>query len=146
MKSSVPQWANSVSDYNERFLQFLKLFSDIDTDENLFPRECRVCGTRFRNVGEYCQSTNPKGHCFEDCRNLSKSKPFMMLYRHCKCGNTLVLTITEQAFPHLNAFWQMLHDEASDSERLIKEVIAEFADQFDRFVLDFNKSCDEREE
>jgi hypothetical protein len=65
----------------------------------------------------------------------------MMLYRHCTCGNTLVLSLTEKIFPELNAFWEMLQKEASESGRSLKEVVADFARQLDSYVLSRNSSA-----
>ncbi|MBI5251252.1 MAG: hypothetical protein HY912_17325 [Desulfomonile tiedjei] len=141
MKTSLPREEHPNGECNERFLEFVRLFAGMNANEGLFPRECRVCGTTFRNVAEYCYATYPKGHCFEDCRDLAQSDPFMMLYRHCKCGNTLVLRITEKIFPDLDAFWQMLHHEAEDSARPLKEVIAEFSDKCDCYLLNLKDSC-----
>jgi hypothetical protein len=128
------------NDYNERFLDFFRLFAEIDEVESLFPKECRVCRTTFAGMAEYCCATHPKGHCFEDCRGMNAA-PFMMVYRHCPCGNTLVLTLTEKAFPSLNAFWEMLHHEAEESGRSLKEVVADFADQCDCYLLSLNNPC-----
>ena len=146
MKICLPRTENTVSGYNKRFLKFLRLLAEMNSNESLFPRECRVCGTKFRNVAEYCCATKPKGHCFEDCRELTSSHPFMMLYRHCTCGNTLVLSITASAFPDLDSFWQMLHDEANDSGRGLKEVIAKFSGQFDCYLLELNNRQEGEEE
>jgi hypothetical protein len=123
----------------------MRLLVETGTIARLFPRECRVCGTTFADLSEYCCATKPRAHCFEDCRSLS-AEPFMMLYRHCNCGNTVVMTLTENAFPELNAFWEMLQDEAEQSNRSLKEVVADFARQFDRYLFSLNSSGETRTE
>lgn len=138
MKICIPREENTVSGYNKRFLKFLRLLAEMNEGEGLFPRECRVCGTKFRNVAEDRCATQPKGHCFEDCRHLTSSHPFMMLYRHCTCGNTLVVSIGAGAFPDLDSFWHMLQNEAKDSGRDLKEIIERFADQFDCYLLELS--------
>lgn len=144
MKRGIPPEHHADSDYNDCFLEFFELFSEVDEVETLFPKECRVCGTTFAGMAEYCCATMPKGHCFEDCRGMNATTPFMMVYRHCTCGNTLVMTLTEKAFPDLDAFWEMLHEEAEKSGRSLKEVVEDFADQCDCYLLSLNNPCAKR--
>ncbi|HMK33713.1 MAG TPA: hypothetical protein VK463_01510 [Desulfomonilaceae bacterium] len=144
MKTDSPREENAGGEYNERFLEFMRLFADMDTDENLFPRECRVCGTHFGSIREYFCATIPKGHCFENYCKPGADSGFMLLYRHCKCGNTLVLTLKEKEFPELNSFWQMLREEADDSERSLKEVVSDFADQCDCYLLSVINPCKDK--
>lgn len=139
MKTSPPSQQTIDIQYNEHFLEYMKVLAETETIASLFPRECRVCRTTFADLSEYCCATIQRAHCFEDCRRLS-SEPFMMLYRHCTCGNTLVVTITEKVFPELNAFWEMLQHEAEESNRSLKEVVADFARQFDSYLLSLNSS------
>jgi len=145
MRCGFPAKEHTGKDYNERFSRFFRLFIEIDQVEGLFPRQCRVCQTTFAGMAEYCSATKPKAHCFEDCRGVD-STPFMMVYRHCSCGNTLVLTLGEKAFPSLDSFWQMLQDEAEESGRTLKEVVTDFTDQFDRYLLSLNNPCAKRAE
>jgi hypothetical protein len=35
--------------YNERFLEFIKLFAQIGSDSRIFPKTCHTCGTVYRN-------------------------------------------------------------------------------------------------
>lgn len=67
-------------------------------------------------------------------------KPYTMIYRHCRCGNTLVLTITEDIFPGLQDFWIMIKHEAEVSGREMKEIIAEFAEEWEISLLE-NHPC-----
>jgi hypothetical protein len=139
MTLSYPPQPTDNTQYNENFLEYIKLFVETNAVAMLFPRECRVCGTTFADLVEYCCATSPRAHCFEDCRGLGAA-PFMMLYRHCTCGNTLVLSITEKAFPWLNTFWEMLQEEAEESKRSLKAVVADFAKQFETYLLSLNSS------
>lgn len=121
--------------YNEQFLKFIKLLAQMDRNEKLFPKPCRACGTTFDSFAEYLSATVPKGHTWEDCEEVMK-KPFTMLYRHCTCGNTLVLSLTEETFPMLREFWAMLHAEAEKSQRPLKDVVKEFSEQCDQYMFD----------
>ncbi len=120
-------------EYNPRFLEFIELLMRINTSDALFPKECRACGKRFRSLSEYVCTTAPKAHTFEDCHEVMH-KPFTMVYRHCTCGNTLVLSLTEQNFPHLKDFWTMLQREAEETGRPLHAVVTEFTEECERFM------------
>lgn len=120
-------------EYNPRFLEFIKLLVSIDTSDKLFPKECRACGKRFRSLSEYLCTTLPKAHTFEDCREVMR-KPFTMVYRHCTCGNTLVLSLNEEILSGLNEFWTMLEREAAETGRPLLTVVTEFADECERYM------------
>lgn len=130
-------------EYNQRFLEFIKLLMLIDTSEKLFPKECRTCGKQFRSLSEYLCTTAPKAQTFENCQEVM-NKPFTMVYRHCTCGNTLVLTLTDKNFQALDRMWSMLADEAAASSLPLESVVREFSRQCDRFVLREDDSCDQR--
>jgi hypothetical protein len=117
----------------EWFIEFIKLLGSIDSDQRLFPKQCRVCGRQFFSFPEYVSCTSTKGHAFEDCREVM-GRPFTMMYRHCPCGNTLVLTFTEEIIPTLDEFWRMLRREAEKSGRPLREVVAEFGHECDRYM------------
>jgi hypothetical protein len=121
------------SEYNPRFLEFIKLLMLIDTSEKLFPKECRTCGKQFRSLSEYLCTTAPKAHTFENCQAVMR-KPFTMVYRHCTCGNTLVLSLTEQNFPQLNEFWTMLEQEAAETGKELLSIVSEFTDECERYM------------
>jgi hypothetical protein len=120
---------------NERFLKFIRLLARMNTNDKLFPKPCRACGTTFDSFAEYLSATIPKGHTWEDCEEVMR-KPFTMLYRHCTCGNTLVLTLTEDTFPSLREFWAMLREEAELSQRPLNDVVKDFAEQCDQYMFD----------
>jgi hypothetical protein len=115
-------------EYHPRFLEFIKHLEGINTTEKLFPKTCRTCGKVFPSFGNYLVDTIPKAHSFEDCAEVMGS-PFTMIYRHCACGNTLVLTLTLENFPRLDELWAMLHEEAELQGEPLQKVIAAFAEQ-----------------
>jgi hypothetical protein len=124
----------SESDYNPRFLEFLRLFLAINDDGKLFPKECRTCGRTFTSLANYLWSTVAKVHCLEDAEPIM-GRPFTMTYRHCGCGNTLVLTFTDETYPLLGALWAMLRQEAEQRGRPLKEVVRDFAEQWHLFMV-----------
>jgi len=122
------------TEYNGRFLEFIKRLVVIDKSEELFPKQCRTCGASFLSFSDYLSATVPKGHSWQDCEEVM-GKPFTMMYRHCACGNTLVLTLTDQTFPALRELWSMLRDEAEKSGRPLDEVVGEFSEQCDNYMF-----------
>jgi hypothetical protein len=120
--------------YDGRFLEFIKQLVLIDKSEQLFPKQCRTCGTSFDSLSEYLCATVPKAHSWQDCEEVM-GKPFTMMYRHCTCGNTLVLTLTEATFPLLRELWSMLRDEAEKRGRPLDEVVGEFSEQCDSYMF-----------
>lgn len=78
---------------------------------------------------------------FEDCKEVM-GKPFTMVYRHCPCGNTLVLTLTDTNFPSLDRMWSMLHDEATNSGVPLEALVREFARQCDRYIVRGDNPCE----
>jgi len=129
------QQDNRVGAYNEQFLDFIKLLVLMDKSDKLFPKPCRACGTTFDSFAEYLCATIPKGHTWEDCEEVM-NKPYTMLYRHCTCGNTLVLTLTLDTFPMLRELWAMLRQEAEKSQRPLNDVVKDFAEQCDQYMFD----------
>lgn len=125
--------------YDPQFLKFLKEFETVFRHERLFPKDCRTCGRTFRTLAEYLLNTVPKGHSFEDCEETMR-QPYTMTYRHCSCGNTLVLTLTEETYPYLRELWSMLHEKASRSGRPINEVVREFSDQWQHYIITHNRN------
>ncbi len=117
----------------EWFRELIDLFSEIEHSVKLFPKECRTCGRKFKGMSDYLCETSPKGHSFEDCRQVM-GKPFTMVYRHCTCGNTLVLTLTEENFPLLNSFWTILCEEAEHSGVPLKVKTTEFCQMWEDYL------------
>jgi hypothetical protein len=52
--------------YNERFLEFIKLFGKIGADSRIFPKTCSTCGRQYRSFPEYIHDTEPVAHCLEN--------------------------------------------------------------------------------
>jgi hypothetical protein len=132
--------------HNPRFVQFFKLLAEMAATEEtgkLFPKKCRVCDKEFRRFSEYLCATTPKGHVFEDCKEVM-GKPFTMMYRHCPCGNTLVLSLTEETFPPLDLMWSVLREEVASSGLPLNDVVKEFSRQCDQYVLQRENPCSQR--
>jgi hypothetical protein len=127
----------------DRFVAFIQEIDKLAGDERLFPRSCRVCGKNFRTLAEYLCATVPRGHCYDDCRTM-RPRPFMMVYRHCTCGNTLVLSVDDQVFPVLDLFWKMLEEESERTGQSLKEVVSDFAVQCDCYLLSQNNPCEKK--
>jgi len=119
--------------FNRAFLKFIRLFARINDNKTLFPKSCRTCGKNYETLAAYVCMTIPKGYSLQDCRAVM-GKPFTMMYRHCTCGNTLVLTFTEETYPSLDDLWTMLRREAEDSGKKLEDVVQDFADQFELFM------------
>ena len=120
--------------YNKSFLKFIRLFASIETNAKLFPRQCRTCGRTFGSFSRYLRNTFAKGHGLEDCSEVMGG-PFTMMYRHCACGNTLVLSLTVETVPMLDGFWGMLQEEAEETGKPFLTVVREFSDQCDHYVI-----------
>ncbi|MEI7449045.1 MAG: hypothetical protein WCJ75_05420 [Desulfomonile sp.] len=114
--------------------EFIELFALLHDDEKLFPKICRTCGKNYGSFPEYVLDTVAKGHCLEDCSEVMH-KPFTMMYRHCKCGNTLVLTLTKETFPRLDDFWAMLRKKAHESAMTLHEVVMNFAQECEHSIV-----------
>ena len=122
-------------EYEPRFLEFIRLFATIGKDGNLFPKVCNTCGIEYESFSEYLHNTTPVGHALEDCTNVM-DVPYTMQYRNCPCGSTLVLVLTDETFPVLERFWQTLKEVAEESGRPLKEVVNQFRDQCNQYVID----------
>ena len=118
----------------DRFLEFIELLGGIDSHPGLFPKRCRVCGREFLSFPDYVKGTSARGHVFEDCQEVM-GRPFTMMYRHCPCGNTLVLTLTDDIVPGLDQLWRMLRRDAEETGRPLREVVAEFGEGCDHYMI-----------
>jgi hypothetical protein len=121
------------SDYNECFLDYMRLFAEAGETEKLFPRWCAACKKKFESLNHYIRSTAPRRHCMEDCRSIM-GRPFTMIYRQCGCGNTLVVNVTEETVSFLDSFWEMLTSEARQQGKPLTEVVRVFVDQWELYV------------
>jgi len=121
--------------YKKRFVEFIKLFSLIGKDSRLFPKKCRACGKEFQSFPEYIHATSPVQHCLEDYRDASDALGTMQ-YRNCACGSTLVIRFTRDVYPLLDAFWEMIGSEAKERDKPAQEVVSEFREQCNRYILE----------
>ncbi len=120
-----------------RFLEFIKRFADIHDDERLFPKHCRSCGQEYISFEEYLCHTIAKKHVLQDYSSVMK-RPYTMVYRHCPCGNTLVVALTLEVFPDLEALWSMFRDEADTRGLPLDQVVGEFSALCDKHLLAAN--------
>jgi hypothetical protein len=116
------------------FLKTIELFDAVDRHEKLFPKVCKACGRSFADLSTYINETNPKGHTMEDCSDVMR-KQFTMIYRHCVCGNTLVLTLTQDIFPLLAMFWSNMKEESDSCGMTLKDFTAEFVGKWELLIL-----------
>jgi len=117
-----------------RFRTFMEAFLHLGENGILFPKKCRACERVFESYAQYLRQTTPKRHVMEDCSDVMR-KPYTMLYRHCLCGNTLVLSLTEESFPLLDELWAALRAEAGQTGKPLESVVSEFRETCDRHVL-----------
>lgn len=125
--------------YNPRFLEFIEKFVPVDTHEKLFPKECRTCGRTYVSLSHYLWGTVAKGHTLDDAEEVM-GMPYTMTYRHCTCGNTLVLTFTAETYPVLTEMWAMLAEEAKGSGKPLIDIVADFVDQWERYLVNHTDS------
>ncbi len=128
--------------FNPKFLEFIRLFIPIDSHEKLFPKECRTCGRIYSNLSEYLLRTVGKGHSLDNAEEVM-GEPFTMTYRHCSCGNTLVLTFTAETYPVLGELWVMLTEEVEGSGKPLTEVVTDFVDQWERYTTAYSDALGE---
>ncbi len=121
--------------YNEKFLKYIKEFAKIGANAKLFPKVCRTCGREYLSFPEYIHNTIPTAHCLEPYHDTQDAMRTLQ-YRNCLCGSTLVITLTEDTFPMLDSFWEMLGLESKHSGRPLREVVGEFREQCNRYVIE----------
>lgn len=124
--------------YNEKFLEFIKAFSKIGADSRIFPKTCRTCGTVYHSFPEYIHNTSPTAHCLEESGNTMDPK-LTMQYRNCRCGSTLTIAFTEEVYPLLDRFWEMLGRESKETGKPLREVVTEFREQCNKFVIEHDE-------
>jgi hypothetical protein len=127
------------SQYNEQFLEFIKLFALIGADSKIFPKTCKACGRVYHNFPEYLQKTSAAAHGLEEY-SISLDPNFTMQYRNCACGTTLTIAFTKATYPLLDKFWEMLANEARKTGKPLREIVTEFRDQCNRYVIEQAKS------
>jgi hypothetical protein len=125
--------------YNERFFEFIKLFALIGADSRIFPKTCQTCGRVYSSFPEYLQKTSAAAHGLEEY-DISLDPNFTMQYRHCVCGSTLTIAFTKATYPVLDKFWEMLGAEAKRTGKPLREIVAEFRDQCNHYVIEQENS------
>lgn len=127
------------STYNERFLEFIKIFSQIGADSRIFPKTCRTCGKVYANFPEYIHNTSAAAHCLEEYGG-SADANMTLQYRNCTCGTTLTIVFKSKLYPMLDRFWEMLGKESKQTGRPLREVVSEFREQCNRYVTEQHES------
>jgi hypothetical protein len=130
-----PRSREGRSEYNERFLEFIKLFAQIGSDSRIFPKTCRTCGRVYQGFPEYIHNTSPLAHCLEEYGKAMDAN-FTMQYRNCQCGTTLTIAFTKKTYPLLDRFWEMIGKESKATGKPLREVVTEFREQCNRYVVE----------
>jgi hypothetical protein len=120
---------------NTRFTEFIEQFAHIGQNSMLFPKTCHTCGKEFLSFPEYIHGTEPAKHCLEDCRDVGDGYGTMQ-YRNCRCGSTLAINFTEDVYPLIDRFWEMIGGEARREGKPVREVVLEFREQCNRYILE----------
>jgi hypothetical protein len=123
------------TNYNEKFLAFIKAFSNIGADTRLFPKTCHTCGRVYRTFPDYIHNTQPTAHGLEEYGSAMDTS-FTMQYRNCRCGSTLTIAFTKEIYPLLDRFWEMLGRESKETGKPLREVVTEFREQCNRYVVE----------
>ncbi len=126
---------DKAANYNEKFLAFIKAFANIGADTRLFPKICHTCGKVYRSFPEYIHNTEPTAHCLEEYGSAVDAS-FTMQYRNCRCGSTLTIAFTKEIYPLLDRFWEMLGRESKETGKPLREVVTEFREQCNRYVIE----------
>jgi hypothetical protein len=119
--------------FNDRFMEFIKQFALIGKNSKFFPKRCRTCGKVFESFPEYIQGTSPRDHCLEDYSDVEGYGTVQ--YRNCRCGSTLIINFTEDVYPLLDRFWEMIGQEARRQGKPPREVVLQFREQCNRYIV-----------
>ena len=87
----------------------------------------------------YIHNTSPSAHCLEEYGG-SADANMTLQYRNCRCGTTLTIAFTKKTYPMLDRFWEMIGKESKESGRPLREVVAEFREQCNRYVTERHES------
>ena len=139
MKTPPPTTENAPAEYSERYIEYIELFAQIGKNSSLFPKRCHTCGKEFLSFPEYIHGTSPVKHCLEDYRDVSGGLGTMQ-YRNCDCGSTLTINFTEDEYPLLDRFWEMIGKEAKGKGKPVCEVVLDFREQCNRYITEHHKS------
>ena len=86
----------------------------------------------------YIHNTEPTAHCLEEYGNVADAS-FTMQYRNCRCGSTLTIAFTKEIYPLLDRFWEMLGRESKETGKPLREVVTEFREQCNRYVIEHDE-------
>jgi hypothetical protein len=120
---------------NPKFLEFIRAFAQMGKDTSLFPKRCRTCGKEYCSFPEYIHRTLPVAHGLEPYTD-SLDELTTMQYRNCLCGSTLAINLTKESYPLLESFWEMINSEAESAGRAKKEVVLEFREECNRYIIE----------
>ncbi|MFH0959633.1 MAG: hypothetical protein V1897_13115 [Pseudomonadota bacterium] len=112
------------------FEAFIEEFCSVNSHEGVFPKKCRTCGKEYTNLHHYISDTEGKAQTMEDAREIM-GRHFTMVYRNCSCGNTLVVTITDEIMPKIAEFWEALRMEAEISGHSLKKIVTLFVEEWE---------------
>jgi hypothetical protein len=115
------------------FDAFIEHFYSVNSHEGVFPKKCRTCGKEYESLHHYICDTEAKAQTMEDVGEIM-GKSFTMVYRNCSCGNTLVVTITEEIMPQITEFWDSLKLEAEISGHSLKHIVTSFVEEWENDI------------
>lgn len=115
------------------FRDFIQQFSSINNDKRLFPKRCRTCGKKYPSLYDYIHETESKGQSMEDAGE-TFGKPFTMIYRNCSCGNTLVISITDETLPSIDDFWEAMRHLTETYGQPVRDIVEAFMDEWERTI------------
>jgi hypothetical protein len=121
--------------YNPKFLKYIEEFMNLGEGSHLFPKKCRTCGQVYNSFPEYIHLTQPVAHGLEPYKD-SVDAFHTMQYRNCRCGSTLCIDFTEEHYPLLESFWEMLGKDSKERNKPLRDVVLEFREQCNRYIAD----------
>ena len=119
--------------YNETFLKYIEAFTTLGQNSKLFPKVCQTCKREYANFPEYIHHTSPLAHGLEPYKD-GLDALHTMQYRNCHCGSTLCIDLTEQDYPLLESFWEMLGKESKSLGKPVREVVLSFREQCNQYI------------
>lgn len=106
----------------------------------MFPKKCRTCGREYCSFPEYIHQTLPVAHGLEPYTD-SLEEIQTMQYRNCRCGSTLAINLTRESYPLLGSFWEMIAGEAERTGRPSRDIVMEFREQCNRYIIEQAKDA-----
>lgn len=128
--------------FSPKFLEFIRAFAELGKDTSLFPKKCRTCGREYCSFPEYIHKTFPVAHGLEPYTDALEELRTMQ-YRNCLCGSTLAINMTRETYPLLDKFWEMIAGEAEATGRPTREIVLEFREQCNRYIIEQAEEMDQ---